>query len=243
VCLILIAWRATPTTRWSLPPTATSSSAPDGGRRFLARGTAGAGRARSRSRRHAGWGSAANSVLPPSPTIAREENRLPGPVRAAPWWPTSSPAAVAPGLTWQRSPGERRDYNGFNLFVADGDHLGLLCQPGRASAALPERWHLRPLQPPARHPLAQAGERPGGFCRGLVNPAVNRRIPRTARRPGDRCRCTPAGNRHVARLGAPPLGRLRPLRKLWHPRVDLAHLAAGRPDDLVRTQLRRWRAA
>jgi hypothetical protein len=35
---------------------------------------------------------------------------------------------------------------------------GLLREPWRQSATLPEPRHLRPLQPPPRHPLAEAGD-------------------------------------------------------------------------------------
>jgi hypothetical protein len=54
-----------------------------------------------------------------------------------------------------------------------------------------------------------------------------------ARRPGNRARFPPAGNRRAARMGAYPLGRFRPFGKLRHARVDAAHQASGRADHLL----------
>jgi hypothetical protein len=49
--------------------------------------------------------------------------------------------------------------------------LGYGTQPWRPPDTLAGPRHLRSLEPPARHPLAQAGERQGRFCRGPGNAA------------------------------------------------------------------------
>jgi hypothetical protein len=143
--------------------------------------------------------------------------------------------AASPSAYLKQVAARGADYNGFNLFVADGQHLAYYANRGDSPPRVLSPRHLRPLQPPPRHPVAEAGDCQSELRESPGRAAEPGSLLRSARRPGNRCRFPPAGDRRTAGLGAHPLGGLRALRRLRDPRVNPARPPPGRSDDPDRT--------
>jgi uncharacterized protein with NRDE domain len=127
------------------------------------------------------------------------------------------------------------DYNGFNLFVADGQCLAYYANRGDS----PPRFLSPGIYGLSNHlldtPWPKLATAKASFAEALAELPAQAKFFESARRPGNRCRFTPAGDRRTARLGAHSLGGLRALRRLRDARVNAARPSPGRSDDLGRT--------